>query len=383
MTPKKKKILFIGPLPPPYSGPELSTQQLLNSPLVDMFNVSFINTNVRKDNVKKGKADMTALLAVIKFNIALIKKLIAHRPHVAYHLVTPTQIGWLGRDIWFLFFCWLFRTKSVIHFRGSHLKLNYSNFNPVVKKIIKVLCKTVDRAVVQSKSLTNQFEGLVPEEKIMVIPNTIDDSFFELERDELSTPQFLFFGHLTKAKGYVDIVKVIPEIARKYPDVKFVFCGNMKRGEPGVKYNQYSGERITYEDPFEIEKDILNSPFAKNYLNYGVISGQEKLDALSQSWAFILPSYSEGFSRSILEAMASGLPVIATPVGANKDFIEHDKNGLVNLPGDLKQLEQNILNILESKERRDYLSKQAKATLKREFVEAIVIQKYITLFNTI
>ena len=383
MTSKKKKILFIGPLPPPYSGPELSTQQLLNSPLVDLFNVIFINTNVRKDNVKKGKIDATALLAVVKFNAILLKKLIVHRPDMAYHLVTPTQIGWLGRDIWFLFFCWLFRTKSIIHFRGSHLKLNYSNFNPIVKKIIKLLCKTVNVAVVQSKSLTNQFEGLVSEDKISVIPNTIDDRFFELKRDELDTPQLLFFGHLTKAKGYVDIVKVIPKIAAQYPKVKFVFCGNMKRGEPGVKYNQYSGERIQYEDPFEVEKDILNSPYAANYLNYGLISGQEKLNALMQSWAFVLPSYSEGFSRSILEAMASGLPVIATPVGANKDFIEHDKNGLVNLPGDLKQLERNILKILESKEQRDNLAKQAKATLKEKYTEAIVIQKYISLFNTI
>lgn len=380
---KKKKILFIGPLPPPYSGPELSTQQLLNSPLVDVFDVIFINTNVRKDNVKKGKADLTALLAVVKFNFILFKKLAYHRPHLAYHLVTPTQIGWLGRDIWFLFFCWLFRTKSIIHFRGSHLKLNFKNFNPLVKRIIKLMCKTANAAVVQSKSLKNQFEGLVPDEKVLVIPNTIDDSFFEIKRKESSRPQFLFFGHLTKAKGYVDIVKIIPKIASKYPEVKFVFCGNMKRGEPGVKYNQFSGERIQYEDPFDVESEILNSPFSDNYLNYGVISGQDKLDALSQSWAFILPSYSEGFSRSILEAMASGLPVLATPVGANKDFIEHNKNGLINLPGDLDQLEQNILRILESKELRDIFSKEAKNTLREEFVETIVIQKYITMFNTI
>lgn len=380
---KKKKILFIGPLPPPYSGPELSTKQLLNSPLVDKFNLIFINTNIRKDNVKKGKVDFTAIIAVVKFNFTLIKKLVYHRPHAAYHLVTPTQVGWIGRDIWFLFFCWLFKTKRIIHFRGSHLKLNFANFNPFVKKIIRLLCKTVNIAVVQSKSLTNQFEGLVAKDKILVIPNTIDDKFFSVKREESSTPQFLFLGHLTKAKGYVDIVKIIPKIAKKYPKVRFLFCGNMKRGEPGVKYNQLTGERIKYEDPFEIEKEILNSTYVVNYINRGVISGKDKLDALAQSWAFILPSYSEGFSRSILESMASGLPVIVSPVGANSDFIDNNVNGLINLPGKLEQLEQSIFTVIESKQKREGLAGNAKITAKEKFSEAIVIQKYIMMFNNI
>ena len=77
-----------------------------------------------------------------------------------------------------------------------------------------------------------------------------------------------------------------------------------------VKFNQYNGERIKYEDPFEIEDWILKSKFKNNYLNLGIVSGKRKMELLQDSWLFTLPSYSEGFSRSILEAMASGLPGI-------------------------------------------------------------------------
>ncbi len=383
MSDKKKKILIIGPLPPPYSGPELSTQQLLNSSLVDIFEIIFINTNVRKDNIGKGRADLTALKASIRFIFKLFYILLKDRPQVAYHLVTPTQIGWLGRDVWFLFFCWLFRTKRIIHFRGSHLKLNFVKFHPLAQKLIRLSCKTVDIAIVQSRSLTNQFDGLVSEEKIRVIPNTIDDSFFSLKKNESPTPQLLFFGHLTKAKGYTDLVKIIPNIARKHPKVKFVFCGNMKRGEPGVKFNQVTGERIHYEDPFVVEKEILNSEFKSNYINKGIVSGVDKLELLSNSWAFILPSYSEGFSRSILEAMACGLPVVTTSVGANKDFIDHQVNGLINLPGALEELEKNIMAIIESKQLRNSLSKRAIEELKQKFTEEKVIKNYIELFHNI
>ena len=52
------KVLFIGPYPPPYAGPEISMKYLLESPLSQRFDVSFLNTNVRKSNAKKGNIDI-------------------------------------------------------------------------------------------------------------------------------------------------------------------------------------------------------------------------------------------------------------------------------------------------------------------------------------
>ena len=154
----KAKVLFIGPFPPPYSGPELSTKQLLESDLKNQFDIIFLNTNVRKDNSKKGKVDLSAFLSVITFNLKLFKRLLFKRPDIAYHLVTPTEIGWLGRDIWFIFQCKLFGVKRVIHFRGSHLDINYKTFKSISKKLIKYACKSVDAAIVQSDCLRGQFK---------------------------------------------------------------------------------------------------------------------------------------------------------------------------------------------------------------------------------
>jgi glycosyltransferase involved in cell wall biosynthesis len=384
MKKNKIKLLFIGPFPPPYSGPELSTKQLLESDLKNQFDIIFLNTNVRKDNSKKGKIDFSAFLSVITFNLKLFKRLLFKKPDLAYHLVTPTEIGWLGRDIWFILLCKLFGVKKIIHFRGSHLDINYKTFRPISKKIIKYACNFIDAAIVQSNCLKNQFNGLVNDSKVFVIPNTVDNLFKSLDRSVLSEiPQILFFGHLTTAKGYTDIVKVIPNVASKFPEVKFMFCGNIKRGEPGVKYNQLTGERIIYEDPFEVESQILNSKFKKNYENLGIVSGDNKLNLIRQSWLFILPSYSEGFSRSILESMAAGLPIITTPVGANKDVIITNYNGILVNPGDLKSIEENIIRILKDQDLRKKLSDNGKSTFENEFEESKVVKKYITLFNSL
>lgn len=383
MNDKKTKVLFVGPLPPPYSGPELSTKQLLESDLKDHFNIIFQNTNVRKDNSKKGTIDLSALLSVFTFNFNLFKILLFKRPKVAYHLVTPTEIGWLGRDIWFIFQCKLFGVKRIIHFRGSHFDINYKTFRSFSKSLIKMACKLVDAAVVQSKCLRNQFKGLVRDDKVYVIPNTVDDIFKSLDRSQIAkTPQVLFFGHLTKAKGYTDIVKVIPKVADQFPDVQFLFCGNIKRGEPGVKYNQLTKERINYEDPFEVENEILNSKYKHNYKNLGIVSGDQKLNLIKQSWVFLLPSYSEGFSRSVLESMAAGLPVVTTPVGANKDVIKHDENGILINPGDLKAMESSLIQMLGDEKLRHRLAMNAKTTFSNDFQELRVVDKYVNLFNT-
>jgi glycosyltransferase involved in cell wall biosynthesis len=383
MKKNKTKVLFIGPFPPPYSGPELSTKQLLDSDLKNQFDIIFLNTNVRKDNSKKGKIDLSALVSVVTFNIKLFKRLLFNRPNIAYHLVTPTEIGWLGRDIWFIFQCKLFGVKKVIHFRGSHLDINYKTFRPLSKKLIKYACSLVDAAIVQSDCLKSQFNGLVTSDKVCVIPNTVDDLFKNLNRNPSKTPQVLFFGHLTKAKGYTDIVKVIPEVASKFPDVKFMFCGNIRRGEPGVKYNQITKERIDYEDPFEVEEHILNSEYKGNYQNLGVVSGEAKLDLIRESWLFVLPSYSEGFSRSVLESMASGLPILNTPVGANKAVIKNDYNGVLVNPGDLKEMTKQLNRLLGDQQLRETLSNNGKTTFDNEFEESKVVEKYVNLFNAL
>ncbi len=381
---KKIRLLFVGPFPPPFSGPELSTKQLLESDLKNHFDIIFLNTNVRKDNSKKGRIDITAFISVFKFNIKLFCNMVLKRPHVAYHLVTPTEMGWLGRDVWFILQCKLFGIKNIIHFRGSHFDINFKNFRLFTQQVIKYCCKYVDYAIVQSKCLKGQFKGIIPDYKISVISNTVDDVFSSLNRNSLNeSPKILFFGHLTKAKGYTDIVKAIPKVVSKFPDVKFVFCGNIKRGEPGVKYNQCTGERIKYEDPFKVESSILNSKYKNNYLNLGIVTGTQKMELIQKSWIFILPSYSEGFSRSILEAMAAGLTVLTTPVGANKDFIINGFNGILVSPGDVEALESKIIELLSDSSLRNSLSENAKLTFNKNFSEKIVVDKYITLFNSV
>jgi glycosyltransferase involved in cell wall biosynthesis len=175
-------------------------------------------------------------------------------------------------------------------------------------------------------------------------------------------------GLLTFAKGYNDLIKVANEILNELENVEFIFVGERMEKETNIFYNQLTGEKLN------IEKFIsLNHERVKYYQK---LYGKDKLRIYEISDIFVLPTYSEGFSMAILEALVSGLVVITTPVGANRDIIKHYENGILVMPGDLKSLKESIVLLLKDKELRERISKNAREFALKNFHPNIVREKF-------
>ncbi|TDU42884.1 glycosyltransferase involved in cell wall biosynthesis [Gelidibacter sediminis] len=353
MSKKKPKILFIGPTPPPYSGPELSMQQFLESEILNTdFEISFLKTNFRTDNTKKGKLDLSMLSNFFVFFSKLLRILFQVRPNCVYYPITPTQIGWVGRDVWTILFSKVMGAKVIIHLRGSHFKLNFQEFNGVIKKLVGYSLNKVDCGIVQAAYLKDQFEPYIKSHKIKVLYQAMDVEEYAYNPNyKIEKGKVLVMGHMTKAKGYTDILKIIPDICKEFPNAKFYFAGNIRRGERGVFYNQFTGEKITYEDPFVAEERILNSEFKDNYVNLGIISGDDKMAHIQTADIFLTASYSEGFSRSLLEAMSIGKPTVFTPVGAHREVFKNGVHGFSFIPGNLKDMKLALYKLLDNDEK--------------------------------
>ena len=89
----KPKALFIGPYPPPYSGPELGMKLFLESSLKDSFDLIFLRTNFRSDNVNKARFDHHMVLAFFRFFSRLIYLIVRHRPRVGPHREAARQLA--------------------------------------------------------------------------------------------------------------------------------------------------------------------------------------------------------------------------------------------------------------------------------------------------
>jgi glycosyltransferase involved in cell wall biosynthesis len=120
----------------------------------------------------------------------------------------------------------------------------------------------------------------------------------------------VFLGRFVPEKGIYELLEAFRVVKDKFPSVHLVLAGD---GPEGGKLRQ----RV---------QDSGLEPYVEFS---GYVRGSEKARVLMESDVFVLPSYHEACPVALLEAMAAGLPVIATRVGAIPDILEDEKNGIL------------------------------------------------------
>jgi glycosyltransferase involved in cell wall biosynthesis len=97
--------------------------------------------------------------------------------------------------------------------------------------------------------------------------------------------------------------------------------------------------------------------------------------------AFVLPSLYEGFGISILEAMAVGIPVIATSVGGIPEFVTHDMTGLLVEPGNVIALAGAIKRVLENPEQARQMGLKGQEHVREKYGIAKVVQQHEQVYE--
>lgn len=380
---KKIKLLVVGPYPPPYSGPESSMKLFLESPIRDKCNIRFLNMNFRKDNSKRGKVDLTSFIMMAFLLFRFIWQLIVFRPDLIYYYVTATITGWLLKDIWIIGLSWIFHRKIVIHMRAGHFRKSLQTASAWKRNIIVFFLRKASIGIVQANCLKDQFHGILPDKKIKAVYNMID-----VERFQRTTPyndagkRVFFMGHLTFAKGYSDLLLALPEIVAAVPDVKLVCAGiKIKGKERNVQYNLQNGQRLTFIDPEECFEQHVRGKCDKNYEYLGLLNEEEKIAQLESCRVFVLPSYSEGFSMAVLEAMCMGLPVVTTPVGALKEIVKTDQNGMVVDCGNPHQLAAAIIKLLHDQDLCKAVHHNNTQYVRENFSQEIISSQLFQIFS--
>ena len=381
MIQKNRNLLIIGPYPPPFAGPELAIKNLLESPIKNKFCVSHLSTNARKSNAQKGRLDIQLVAAFFLFFTSLVWRLFRFNPDIVYYFVTPTRMGWLGRDVWCIALARLFGARVITHQRAGHFRHRLASASWFEVALIRWACHRVSWSLVQAPSLKDQFEGLAPSERIKVVPNMIDVKRYSAVPAESYEPgRILFLGHITVAKGYCELLKSIPQVAKNFPHVCFEFAGTKKAKERNVFHVQTTGQLLPAEDPEVVYREFVEGRFEKNYKYLGVLNEEQKIAALKRCDFLVLPSFSEGFSMAILEAMAMGKPVVCTKVGAMRDFLQNGVNGEVIEPGDTDGLIAAIQNLLSNQEYRKTVAIENAHFTRENFSQDIVAQQLAELF---
>jgi glycosyltransferase involved in cell wall biosynthesis len=157
--------------------------------------------------------------------------------------------------------------------------------------------------------------------KFKVVRLGVDASVFQATpRTANSTvPQLVSVGRLTPAKGQVLLVQACAQLRDKGVDFHLTMVGDGP-------------------DRSRVEAEIAKHQLASHISLTGSLTQEGVRAALARSDAFVLPSLAEGIPVVLMEAMASYVPCISTPVNGIPELIEHGNTGLLATPGDVDSL---------------------------------------------
>jgi glycosyltransferase involved in cell wall biosynthesis len=190
-------------------------------------------------------------------------------------------------------------------------------------------------------------------DKIVIIPNGINiEEVTTVHTQEecrnmlglpYDAPIILFFGSLVRYKGPDVLLKAFKTIKKEFPKAKLIFAG---RGE---MFDELSNQAL--------KLDLVN-----DVLFTGFVEEDKKPLYFKAADIFCLPSttMAESFGIVNLEAMASGIPIVASNLGGIPDIVKHGVNGLLAEPGNYQNLADNLLCLLKDEDMRKRFGDQGK-----------------------
>jgi glycosyltransferase involved in cell wall biosynthesis len=277
---------------------------------------------------------------------------------------------WINGSSMLLRFAKLRQTKTVLNIHGipqlersaeqwPKSVSNYAWMNTLNNN------KMANRIVVNSEYMRNNvihWYGL-NRDKVVVIPNGVDLKMFIGKNDRIlldGEPSILYIGHFSRLKGVDILIHAIANLKSEFPNVKLHLVG---RGNDRAFALQAK--------KLDIEKHVIFHSWAQQSM---VASYYKSADIC------VFPSRLEGFGIVILEAMASGIPVIASNIPTFRELISNGIDGCLFKSEDADALSREVIALYRNPCLRKEISHNAFEKVKNYSWEKIA-DKYISLYK--
>jgi glycosyltransferase involved in cell wall biosynthesis len=214
----------------------------------------------------------------------------------------------------------------------------------------------------------------VSESKIDVIYNSCDEKFFFYGKDKDTVRKkrnfrsndkiILFVGNLIRRKGLLLLIESLNLLRGTIPDFLALIVG---QGEDLQNLNSM------------VNKYGLN----RNVKFCGRVSKTELSELSTVADVFVLPSTSEGHSVALLEAMASGLPIVASDIEGNKESVQDGVNGLLFKKASREELAEKLANVLTDQNLKQSMSIKSSETYLKKFSTKTQIDNYLKIYSSL
>lgn len=224
---------------------------------------------------------------------------------------------------------------------------------------IKNLTSTI---ICQSKKLASVMNNLGYKNIVQIYNFTdIPMSIFQPRK----IYDLLFIGRLTENKGVLNLILAVKKVSNTYPDINLFIIGDGPEKE-------------------NLERLVQKQNLRNNVTFTGVIKNENLTSYYKRSKIFVLPSVgSENNPLTIIEAMANGLPIIASRVGGIPEIIIDGINGFLYPPGNIDKMAKIVNLLLTNRELREKMSKENTDTFLRNFTPENHYEKLIKVYEKV
>jgi glycosyltransferase involved in cell wall biosynthesis len=328
-------VLFIGPLPGPVTGQSVACQAFFDE-LSRAHRVVLVDLS--KGTFRQGVSSTSRIAEVA----GILRRVWRGRrsADVIYLTVSESYAGNL-KDVLIYAICYRQLSRMVIHLHGgAGMRRLMLGGNALVRRVNAFFLRRLGGVVVLGPTHVPIYRGIVPDDRIHVVPNFADDSLFttpdcvaaKFERRPL---RLLFLSNLLPGKGHEELVEAFFALdADTRAAIEIDFAGGFETDEQQARF-------------------LAGIAGVENIRYHGTVIGERKRELFDRAHVFCLPTYYpyEGQPISILEAYAAGCAVISTDHSGIPDVFRGDVNGFLVSPRSVPELARAIARAVAETDR--------------------------------
>jgi glycosyltransferase involved in cell wall biosynthesis len=202
--------------------------------------------------------------------------------------------------------------------------------------------------------------------RIVSIPNgvVLPESAWHIRPGWHMAPRAIFVGRLAPEKGLDTLVAAWPHVRLRFPAAQLILVGEGSERDALERLARTVGLTVGPTQPVEFAGSLVNTT-----------------EVLRNADLFVLPSREEGMSIALLEAMALGMPVVASSIFGNQRLVDDFEHGRLVPPDDPLRLACTIIEQWENLDRAIQMGIAARTRVKREFSIEVVAREHLALFR--
>ena len=307
-----RKVMVLGPALDAVSGVSTHLNQLLSSTL----SATYVLVHFQVGSEGRRESNFGKRLRLVSSPISLGLRILWERPAIV-HLNTSLDNKAYWRDVIYLLVAKLLRRKVVYQVHGGKLPLDFFRGRSLLTQWLKATLQLPDVVVLLASVELQAYRVFASAQHLLLIPNAVNIPLYrrtQITKVGDSEPcQLVYIGRLVWSKGLFDLLHALSLLRQRGITVDLVLAGDGPDREA-------------------LHAKALELGVASQVNFMGAVNVDAKVKLLHQSDVFVLASHGEGLPYALIEAMAAGLAIVATAVGAIPDAVEQGVHGLLVQP---------------------------------------------------